>query len=126
MEPPPKPAPSATPTSLFQVYLRLRPQNSTSAAPPSIYPTLPCPERFLTVELAPAEGALPTHITIFPPSDSRKRAVEKFAFTKVFEEQTTQLDIFHGAGAVAMVEGVLNEGIDGLMATLGVTGSGKV
>lgn len=69
---------------------------------------------------------MPTHITIHPPSDSRKRAVEKFAFTKVFEEEATQLDIFKGAGVVPLVEGVLVEGRDGLLATLGVTGSGKV
>lgn len=69
---------------------------------------------------------MPTHITIHPPSDSRKRAVEKFAFTKVFEEGATQLDIFKGVGVVPLVEGVLVEGRDGLLATLGVTGSGKV
>lgn len=69
---------------------------------------------------------MPTHITIHPPSDSRKRAVEKFAFTKVFEEEASQLDIFRGAGVVPLVEGVLEEGRDGLLATLGVTGSGKV
>jgi len=67
-----------------------------------------------------------THITLNPPSDSRKRAVEKFAFTKVFEEQAEQIDIFRGTGVVLLVEGVLGEGRDGLVATLGVTGSGKV
>lgn len=69
---------------------------------------------------------MPTQITIHPPSDSRKRAVEKFAFTKVFEEGATQLDIFKGVGVVPLVEGILVEGRDGLLATLGVTGSGKV
>ena len=69
---------------------------------------------------------MPTHITLNPPSDSRKRAVEKFAFTTVFEEDATQLEIFRGAGVVQMIEGVLGEGRDGLLATLGVTGSGKV
>lgn len=69
---------------------------------------------------------MPTHITLNPPSDSRKRAVEKFAFTKVFEEQAEQIDIFKGTGIVPLVEGVLREGRDGLVATLGVTGSGKV
>lgn len=52
--------------------------------------------------------------------------MEKFAFTKVFEEDATQLDIFGGAGVVPLIEGVLGEGRDGLLATLGVTGSGKV
>lgn len=69
---------------------------------------------------------MPTHITLNPPSDSRKRAVEKFAFTKVFEEQAEQIDIFKGTGVVPLIEGVLGDGRDGLVATLGVTGSGKV
>ena len=116
--------------SLFQVYLRLRPPPSSlvQLTPQSLYPLLTPPERYLTVE-APVQGiqdAMPTHITIHPPSDSRKRAVEKFAFTKVFEEQAEQLDIFKGTGLVPLIEGVLGEGRDGLLATLGVTGSGKV
>ena len=61
-----------------------------------------------------------------PPFDSRKRVVEKFGFTAVFEENSTQLEIFKGAGVAQMIEGVLMEGRDGLLATLGVTGSGKV
>ena len=44
----------------------------------------------------------------------------------MFEEDTTQLDIFTGTGVVALIEGVLEDGRDGLLATLGVTGSGKV
>ena len=138
MEPPPK-SPSAA-SSLFQVYLRLRPPPSplVQLTQQSLYPSLPPPERWLTVE-PPAslqaaqdrdvqlqDAAMPTHITLNPPSDSRKRAVEKFAFTKVFEEQAEQLDIFKGTGVVSLVDGVLGEGRDGLVATLGVTGSGKV
>ncbi|MCJ1250956.1 hypothetical protein MMC30_008185 [Trapelia coarctata] len=121
MEPPPKPSP----TSLFQVYLRLRPSPPQIQEP--LYPHLSPNERFLTVEPTSLSNSdsLPTHITLHPPSDSRKRAVEKFAFTKVFEEHTTQLDIFKGTGVVPLVEGVLGEGRDGLVATLGVTGSGK-
>ncbi len=73
---------------------------------------------------------MPTHITIRPPLDSRKRAVEKFAFTKVFEEDAAQLDIFSGTGIIPLIQGVLGpdgkDGRDGLLATLGVTGSGKV
>ena len=127
MDPPPKPIS----TSLFQVYLRLRPSLSTgllSNINGQLYPQLPPPERFLTVEVPSIsnESPSPTHITIHPPTDSRKRAVEKFAFTRVFEEDATQLDIFKGTGAVSLVEGVLGEGRDGLIATLGVTGSGKV
>jgi len=126
MEPPPKPSP----TSLFQVYLRLRPPPSplVQLTQQSLFPLLPPPERYLTVEppLPEAQDGMPTHITLNPPSDSRKRAIEKFAFTKVFEEQAEQIDIFRGTGVVPLVEGVLGEGRDGLVATLGVTGSGKV
>ena len=126
MEPPPKPSS----TSLFQVYLRLRPPPSplVQLTPQSLYPLLPPPERYLTVEHPGPESQdeMPTHITLNPPNDSRKRAVEKFAFTKVFEEQAEQIDIFKGTGVIALVEGVLGEGRDGLLATLGVTGSGKV
>ncbi len=126
MEPPPKPSS----TSLFQVYLRLRPPPSplVQLTQQSLYPLLAPPERYLTVEPPNGEtpNAKPTHITIHPPSESRKRAVEKFAFTKVLEEEAGQLEIFKETGVVPLVEGVLSEGRDGLLATLGVTGSGKV
>ena len=163
MDPPRPPSSHSSPTSssLFQVYLRLRP-------PPQPQQTLQ-QERYLTVEppvLAapsspdesdacssstgtPAQSRPdtadsnivtssepphptprrlpPTHITIHPPSDSRKRAVEKFAFTRVFEEDCEQIDMFSGVGVAGIVEGVLKgDGRDGLLATLGVTGSGKV
>jgi hypothetical protein len=111
MEPPPRSS-----SSLFDVYLRLRPSNTGSA-------------RFLDVEQTVAPH--PTHITIKPPSnDNRKRAVEKFAFTRVFEEDAHQMELFTGSGLLSMIEGVLggksSYGRDGLLATLGVTGSGKV
>ena len=127
MDPPPK----SSSTSLFQVYLRLRPPPSplVQLTQQSLYPNLPPPERYLTVEEPEDKNtsdAPPTHITIHPPSDSRKRAVEKFAFTRVFEEQAEQLDIFKGTGLVQLIEGVLGQARDGLVATLGVTGSGKV
>lgn len=48
----------------------------------------------------------------------------------MFEEDKGQLDVFEGTGVVGLVEGVMGkeggEGRDGLLATLGVTGSGKV
>lgn len=130
-------------SSLFQVFLRLRPPLSLYPQLPNISspsPTAAAAERFLTVEppspasiAAPSfevesqqRGSHPTHITIHPPSDSRKRAVEKFGFTRVFEEATTQLEVFEDIGAPGLVEGVLHSGRDGLLATLGVTGSGKV
>ena len=105
-------------SALFDVYLRLRPSTAVDR------------ERFLDVEqLEP--GQAPKHITIHPPAnDNRKRAIEKFAFTTVFEEHVGQRELFERTGAVSLLEGVLGakgrEGRDGLLATLGVTGSGKV
>jgi hypothetical protein len=120
---------SQKPTSaLFQVYLRLRPPPASN----NLYPALPTGERFLIVEQAKEDeqDSAPTHITLNPPNDNRRRAVEKFAFTKVFEESASQLDVFEGTGVIPLIEGVLGpnggEGRDGLLATLGVTGSGKV
>ena len=111
MEPSPRPS-----SALFDVYLRLRPSTSTNP-------------QFLTVE--ERNNSYPTHITVRPlVHDNRKRAVERFAFTQVFEEDARQMDIFKGTGIVPMIEGVLgapgHHGRDGLLATLGVTGSGKV
>lgn len=103
--------------NLFQVYLRLRPVQKTST------------EAFIAVEDAQQDHTSPTHITLKPPND-RRRAIEKFAFTQVFEEDATQLDVFHCTNVVSLVEGVLaphgGDGTDALLATLGVTGSGKV
>lgn len=121
MVPPSKPPQ----TSLFQVYLRLRP-------PISAHPDGQAQgERYLLVEPSdlpkPAEDEKPvsTHVTLQPPND-RKRAVERFGFTKVFEENASQLDVFEDTGMESLIKGVLQEGRDGLVATLGVTGSGKV
>ncbi|KAL3428060.1 kinesin family protein [Phlyctema vagabunda] len=112
---------SKSQAALFQVYLRLRPPPNGQPSP-----TLTIPERFLAVE---DDGPKITSVTLNPPNDNRRRAVEKFAFTQVFEENATQLDIFQGTGVLPMVEGVLGpqggDGRDGLLATLGVTGSGK-
>jgi len=104
--------------SLFDVFLRLRPPHTSSSD-----------ERFL--DLDESSNGYSTHITIKPPTnDFRKRAVEKFAFTRVFEDTATQLDVFDGAHILPLVEGVLGQegkdGKDSLLATLGVTGSGKV
>ncbi len=107
-------------TNLFQVYLRLRPPQNEAAA---------ASERFLAVEEPGDDDTTPRHITLNPPND-RRRAIEKFAFTQVFEEDATQLDIFHCIGVANLVKGVLapcgGDGTDALLATLGVTGSGKV
>ncbi|EME88747.1 uncharacterized protein MYCFIDRAFT_125702 [Pseudocercospora fijiensis CIRAD86] len=110
--------PSKGSSALFSVFLRLRPSTTDN-------------ERFLDVEEPTEDAPTPTHITIKPSAnDKRKRAVERFAFTRVYEENAGQRDIFDTAGILPMIEGVLGapgrEGRDGLLATLGVTGSGKV
>ncbi len=118
-------------SSLFQVYLRLKPSHPASVGPAAQLDQ-PVNDRFLAVEQPDIDGrhGHPTHITVIPPTDSRRRAVEKFAFTRVFEEEATQLDVFDGTEVVSLIEGVLapnsRHGRDGLVATLGVTGSGKV
>ncbi|KAF7562658.1 hypothetical protein G7046_g1464 [Stylonectria norvegica] len=103
--------------NLFEVYLRLRPPPHGATQT----------DRILSVEDA-EQNSHPTHITLNPPTD-RRRAIEKFAFTQVFEEEATQLDVFHCTQIVPLVEGVLapqgGEGTDAVVATLGVTGSGK-
>lgn len=106
-----------TPTSaLFDVYLRLRPSAHVA-------------ERFINVEPVNEHGNS-THITVHPPAgDSRKRAVERFAFTRIFHEDAGQADLFSETGVARVVENVIgrgSDGRDGTIATLGVTGSGKV
>ncbi|KAF4553662.1 Kinesin motor domain-containing protein 2 [Elsinoe fawcettii] len=108
--------PQRSSAALFDVYLRLRPSFAPNA------------ERFLDVE--GNDRREPTHITIKPPAnDHRKRAIEKFEFTRVFQEDAAQLDLFRGTGLPEVIEGVIGKdraaGRDGLLATLGVTGSGK-
>lgn len=114
MEPPPRPAAH----NLFDIYLRLRPP------PPGSAPA----ERILTVD-RPEAGARASHITLNLPTD-RRRAIEKFAFTRVLDEAATQLDVFYGTDMAALAEGVLapqgGDGTDAVVATLGVMGSGKV
>ena len=72
------------------------------------------------------QRSYPTHVTLQPPHESRKRAIERFGFTKVFPEEASQLDVFEEISAVENIQNVLKNGRDGLIATLGVTGSGKV
>ncbi|KAB8209472.1 P-loop containing nucleoside triphosphate hydrolase protein [Aspergillus parasiticus] len=113
-------------SSLFQVYLRLRPPISQQDDQAERCLTVEYPESQDVVEHdqeTPAQAA--THIILQPPSDARKRAVEKFGFTKVFEESASQLNVFEDTGLDSIIRGVLLEGRDGLVATLGVTGSGK-
>ncbi|PHH78420.1 hypothetical protein CDD80_6925 [Ophiocordyceps camponoti-rufipedis] len=114
VSPPAGKAPPAPSHNLFEVYLRLRPSAPAASAQ----------GRILDV----AEGDAASHITLNPPTD-RRRAVEKFAFTRVFDEEASQLDVLRGVDVASLVEGVLapqgGEGTDAVVATLGVTGSGK-
>ncbi|KAL2852713.1 P-loop containing nucleoside triphosphate hydrolase protein [Aspergillus pseudodeflectus] len=115
-----------SPSSLFQVYLRLRPpisQQQDEQAERCL--TVEKPEASQTHQNEPDLVSAPTHITLQPPSDARKRGVEKFGFTQVFDESATQLNVFQETGVQSLVKGVLLEQRDGLVATLGVTGSGK-
>ncbi|KAF4122253.1 KISc [Geosmithia morbida] len=112
--------------NLFEVFLRLRPPPVSAGGA----------ERILNVE--PPEAADEdrkeseiggaSHVTLNPPSD-RRRAIERFGFTRVFEEQSTQLDVFNSTQIPSFIQGVLaphgGEGTDAVVATLGVTGSGK-
>ncbi len=106
--------------NLFQVYLRLRPAQSGAST---------STDRYLTVEEPLPDHTAPTHIMLNPPTE-RRRAIEKIQLTQVFEEDASQLDVFHCTGVAPLVEGVLaphgGDGTDALLATLGVTGSGKV
>ena len=111
-------------TSLFQVYLRLRPPIQPTAAQEWLLLEPPCMPSTDGESLQTTSHS--THITLQPPNDSRKRAIERFGFTKIFGEDATQLEVFDEIGAVENIKGVLQTGRDGLVATLGVTGSGKV
>ncbi|KAJ5487174.1 hypothetical protein N7530_001474 [Penicillium desertorum] len=111
-------------TSLFQVYLRLRPPMAQKPNESDRFLNVEPPE--VSQEKTEIVSLGPTHITLQPPNDTRKRAVERFGFTKVFEETASQLDVFHDTGMEPIIRGVLKENRDGLVATLGVTGSGKV
>ncbi|ETN38019.1 uncharacterized protein HMPREF1541_07642 [Cyphellophora europaea CBS 101466] len=115
-------------TSLFQVYLRLRPPiqaSSKDRTDPWLIVEPPASAE-TGEEVANSETMRhPTHITLQPPNESRKRAIERFGFTKIFREDAGQLEVFEEIQVVENVKNVLQTGRDGLIATLGVTGSGK-
>ncbi|KAK5048499.1 hypothetical protein LTR84_005589 [Exophiala bonariae] len=113
-------------TSLFQVYLRLRPPIQSSTPKDKVESWLIVePSSSHALESETTTQSHSTHITLQPPNDSRKRAIERFGFTKIFQENATQLDIFNETGTADTIKTVLQTGRDGLVATLGVTGSGK-
>lgn len=116
-------------TSLFQVYLRLRPPIQTLRENTSPWLIIEQPETTQRTSTNETEGqntTFPTHVTLQPPNESRKRAIERFGFTKIFREDATQLDVFDEIKVADNIRSVLQSGRDGLIATLGVTGSGKV
>ena len=60
-----------------------------------------------------------------PPQErNRFRAIEKFGFTRIFDELSEQKDVF-AETVMPLLQQAIN-GRDGTLATLGVTGSGKV
>ncbi|GMF69141.1 unnamed protein product [Aspergillus oryzae] len=94
-------------SSLFQVYLRLRPPISQQDDQAERCLTVEYPESQDVVEHDQGTPALAaTHIILQPPSDARKRAVEKFGFTKVFEESASQLTVFEDTGLDSIIRGV--------------------
>lgn len=115
-------------TSLFQVYLRLRPPMQQNIAEQPTEPWLLVEQPSQEPMAAELSSTKPyaTHITLQPPNDSRKRAIERFGFTKIFHEAASQVEVFDEIGAMENIHNVLKTGRDGLIATLGVTGSGKV
>lgn len=119
----------AASTSLFQVYLRLRPPmqaSSKESKEPWLLVERPCPTEESKEECLTAMTSHATHITLQPPNESRKRAIERFGFTKIFSEDASQLEVFEEIKVADKVKSLLHTGRDGLIATLGVTGSGKV
>lgn len=64
---------------------------------------------------------------VTPPSVERNRSktIEKFAFTRIFDEQSEQREVFEET-VLPLLEDAITRGRDGTLATLGVTGSGKV
>lgn len=109
---------------LFQVYLRLRPPIQPQLAKQKSDPWLIVEPTTTPVE--ENTKSFPSHVTLQTPRDSNRRWIEQFSFTKVFEEVASQLDVFEETGSIDILKSVLQTGKDGLIATLGVTGSGKV
>ncbi|KAA8895624.1 P-loop containing nucleoside triphosphate hydrolase protein [Sphaerosporella brunnea] len=97
------------PVQYFQVYLRLRPSSQQSSVSDS---------RFISA--IPGQS---TSICVTPPDRARTRTIDKYTFTKVFDESAKQLEVFQET-VLPLVQDAIN-GRDGMMATLGVTGSGK-
>ena len=109
-------------TRAFQVYLRLRPPHADSSHDDPFLTVLPPSP---TASDEDIESGTKAQVTIHPPSNHRSQKIETFSFTEVCEESCGQADVFKKIVA-PILTGVLKDGRDGLLATLGVTGSGKV
>ncbi|KAK6531633.1 hypothetical protein TWF694_002812 [Orbilia ellipsospora] len=105
----------------FQVFLRLRPPHSNSSIEEPFLTVLPPSP---TASDEDIESGTKTQVTIHPPSNHRSQKIETFSFTEVFEEASNQADIFKHIVAPILTP-VIKDGRDGMLATLGVTGSGK-
>ncbi|KAF8243348.1 P-loop containing nucleoside triphosphate hydrolase protein [Wilcoxina mikolae CBS 423.85] len=92
----------------FQVFLRLRPSSPQSSI-----------SDFRFLSTAPGQ----CNIYVTPPERTRARTVDRYSFTKVFDETSQQLDVFKDT-ILQLVQDAI-KGRDGMLATLGVTGSGK-
>lgn len=103
------PSPIPTPSGAFQVFLRLRPSSEQSSVSPT---------RFIS-----ATPGVP-HVFVTPPDRKGTRPIDKFSFTKVFDEDADQMEVFADT-VFPMLQDCL-KGQDAMLATLGVTGSGKV
>ncbi|EPS40012.1 hypothetical protein H072_6191 [Dactylellina haptotyla CBS 200.50] len=105
----------------FQVFLRLRPPHSNSILDEPFLTVLP---PSLTASDDDIETGTKTQVTIHPPSHHRSQKIETFSFTEVIDESCGQGDVF-GRIVAPILTPVLQDGRDGMLATLGVTGSGK-
>jgi hypothetical protein len=98
------------PNQYFQVYLRLRPSSAQSSV---------SEHRFLSA----APGQWDKIIVTPPDRAARTRTIDKYSFTKVFDESAQQLEVFEETLLPLVADAI--KGSDGMLATLGVTGSGK-
>lgn len=103
--------PQKSSSHLFDVYLRLRPATASTVGEAPF------------LKYTPGEP----HIHCIPqasfPQRKRSKGIEKFSFTHIFDESSTQRDVFTEVTVPLLAETV--KGRDGMLATLGVTGSGK-
>lgn len=112
----------------FQVYLRLRPPHKQPQTPDEnfliVHPPSPTAFSHEEEEEGEHESSKITQVTIAPPSHHRSQKIETFSFSEVFDEECGQEDLF-AKTVMPILGGVVKDGRDGMLATLGVSGSGK-